>query len=86
MIPDNKKVPLWSSHLAFYLGAVGGAVGLGSIWRFPYLAGTSGGSAFIFVFVLCCLLIATPLLAAEFMIGRRARDQSAAGAGRGSRT
>jgi neurotransmitter:Na+ symporter, NSS family len=69
---NNKKTPLWSSSFAFYLGAVGGAVGLGSIWRFPYLAGTSGGSAFIFVFVLCCLLIAIPLLTAEFMIGRRA--------------
>ena len=65
--------PLWSSRFAFYLSAVGAAVGLGSIWRFPYLVGSSGGSAFIFVFVLACLLIATPLLAAEFSIGRRAR-------------
>ncbi len=63
----------WSSRFAFYLGAVGAAVGLGSIWRFPFLAGTSGGSAFILVFVLAIGLIATPLLAAEFMIGRRAR-------------
>ncbi len=64
---------IWSSHLVFYLGAVGAAVGIGSIWRFPYLAGTSGGSAFILVFVLAIGLIATPLLAAEFVIGRRAR-------------
>ncbi len=63
----------WSSRLAFYLGTVGAAVGLGSIWRFPFLAGTAGGSAFVFVFVLAIGLIATPLLAAEFMIGRRAR-------------
>lgn len=63
----------WSSRLAFYLGAAGAAVGLGSIWRFPYLAGSSGGSAFILVFVVACLLIATPLLAAEFAIGRAAR-------------
>lgn len=46
---------------------------MGSIWRFPYLAGTGGGSAFILVFVLACLLIATPLLIAEFALGRRSR-------------
>lgn len=70
---DRQPAPFWSSRIAFYLSAVGAAVGLGSIWRFPFLAGTSGGSAFIFVFILACLLIATPLLAAEFIIGRRAR-------------
>ncbi len=78
---ENKATPLWSSHLAFYLSAVGGAVGLGSIWRFPFLAGTSGGSAFIFVFVLACLLIAIPLLTAEFIIGRRARTSPPQAAG-----
>ena len=56
--------------MAVYLGTVGAAVGLGSIWRFPYLAGTLGGGVFIAVFVLACLFIATPLVAAEFMIGR----------------
>ena len=71
----------WSSRFAFYLGAVGAAVGLGSIWRFPYLAGTSGGSAFVLVFVLAIGLIATPLLAAEFMIGRRARSSPPTAAG-----
>jgi NSS family neurotransmitter:Na+ symporter len=64
---------LWSSRFAFQLGVAGAAVGLGSIWRFPYLAGTGGGSAFILVFVLACVLIATPLLAAECAIGRIAR-------------
>ena len=63
----------WSSSAAFYISAVGAAVGLGSIWRFPYLAGTSGGGAFIFVFVLALLLIAVPLLVAEFAIGRQSR-------------
>jgi NSS family neurotransmitter:Na+ symporter len=65
----------------FYLGVVGAAVGLGSIWRFPFLAGTSGGSAFILVFVLAIGLIATPLLAAEFLIGRRGRLSPPAVAG-----
>lgn len=64
---------MWSSRIAFYLATVGGAVGLGSIWRMPYLVGSNGGSAFISVFVVCCVIIATPLLVAEFLIGRRAR-------------
>lgn len=71
----------WSSRLAFHLGAAGAAVGLGSIWRFPYLAGTGGGSAFILVFVGACLLIAAPLLAAEYAIGRRARRSAPEAAG-----
>jgi NSS family neurotransmitter:Na+ symporter len=71
----------WSSRYAFYLGAVGAAVGIGSIWRFPYLAGSSGGSAFVLVFVLAIGLIATPLLAAEFLIGRRARRSPPVAAG-----
>jgi SNF family Na+-dependent transporter len=60
---------VWSSNLAVYLGTAGASVGLGSIWRFPYLAGTGGGSAFILIFVLACALVATPLLAAEFALG-----------------
>jgi NSS family neurotransmitter:Na+ symporter len=64
---------VWSSTFAVYLGAAGASVGLGSIWRFPYLAGTGGGSAFILVFVLACMLVATPLLVAEFALGRAAR-------------
>ena len=63
-------MPRWSSQLAVYLGTIGAAVGLGSIWRFPYLAGTMGGGTFIAVFVIACLIIATPLLVAEYMIGR----------------
>jgi NSS family neurotransmitter:Na+ symporter len=62
----------WSSQLAVYLGTIGAAVGLGSIWRFPYLAGTYGGGVFIGVFVIACLFIASPLLVAEYLIGRYA--------------
>ena len=68
---------LWSSRLAFYLATVGAAVGLGSIWRLPYLVGSSGGSAFVFVFTAACVLIATPLLAAECLLGRHSRLQPA---------
>ncbi len=72
---------LWSSRFAVYLGTASAAVGLGSIWRFPYLTGTGGGSAFIGVFVLACVLIATPLLAAEFALGRKSRRSPPEAAG-----
>lgn len=61
----------WSSPRAFFLAAIGSAVGLGNIWRFPYLAGENGGSAFVLVYVLSILLVATPMLTAELLIGRR---------------
>jgi len=73
--------PRWSSDLGFLLGAVGAAVGLGSIWRFPYLAGAGGGFAFIAVFVVACLAFGAPMLIGEAVIGRWARTspQTAAG-------
>ncbi|MDX1507441.1 MAG: sodium-dependent transporter [Woeseiaceae bacterium] len=61
----------WSSGLTFVLAAVGAAVGLGNIWRFPYVAGESGGSAFLIVYVICVVFIAIPILIGELMIGRR---------------
>jgi neurotransmitter:Na+ symporter, NSS family len=80
-MPDPSIRPAWSSGFAFYLATVGASVGLGSIWRFPYLVGSGGGSAFIFAFLLACLLIATPLLAAEFIIGRHSRASPPRAAG-----
>ena len=61
----------WSSRIAFIMAAVGSAVGLGNIWRFPYIAGESGGGAFFVVYIACILLIGAPILMAELMIGRR---------------
>jgi len=60
----------WSSRSIFFLAAVGAAVGLGNIWRFPYLAGTSGGSAFVLIYLAAIIVIALPILIAETMIGR----------------
>jgi NSS family neurotransmitter:Na+ symporter len=71
----------WSSRPAVYLAGIGASVGLGSIWRFPYVAGANGGSAFVFVFILACLAIATPLLCAEFILGRRSRRSPPEAAG-----
>ena len=61
----------FTSKIGFILAAAGSAVGLGAIWKFPYMAGTNGGSVFILLFVLCTVLIGLPILIAEFMIGRR---------------
>lgn len=63
----------WSSRLAFILAATGAAVGLGNIWKFPYIMGQNGGGAFVLVYLACILLVATPILITEIMLGRRAR-------------
>ncbi|MFN2349860.1 MAG: sodium-dependent transporter [Thioalkalivibrio sp.] len=64
----------WSSKLVFVLAATGSAVGLGNIWRFPYIAGEHGGGAFVLVYLLCILLIGLPIMMAEILIGRRGRQ------------
>ena len=71
----------WSTGLGFTLSAVGAAVGLGSIWRFPYLAGAGGGFAFIAVFVLACLVFGAPVLIGEILIGRWSRQSPPHAAG-----
>ena len=54
----------------FVLAATGSAVGLGNIWRFPYITAENGGGAFVLVYLVCILLIGVPILAAELSIGR----------------
>lgn len=61
----------WSSRLAFVLAATGSAVGLGNIWKFPYVAGQHGGGSFVLTYLACIALIGLPLLIAEILIGRR---------------
>ncbi|HIK45855.1 MAG TPA: sodium-dependent transporter [Leptolyngbyaceae cyanobacterium M65_K2018_010] len=61
----------WSSKTVFVLAAVGSAVGLGNVWRFPYLAGRYGGGAFLIPYLLAFVLMATPLLILELAIGQR---------------
>ncbi len=61
----------WSSGLTFILAAIGAAVGLGNIWKFPYVVGVSGGGAFVLVYLGCVFLIAIPILIGELLIGRR---------------
>lgn len=66
----------FASKTGFILAAAGSAVGLGAIWKFPYMAGSNGGSVFIILFILCVLLISLPVLVAEFMIGRRGQKDA----------
>ena len=61
----------WSSRWIFVLAATGSAVGLGNIWKFPYITGENGGGAFVLVYLLCLLLIGLPVMMAEILIGRR---------------
>lgn len=61
----------WSSTLTFLLATIGFSVGLGNIWRFPYLAGEHGGGAFVLIYIICVFGIGIPIVMAELAIGRR---------------
>lgn len=63
----------WSGRWAFILAATGSAVGLGNIWKFPYITGENGGGAFVLVYLLCIAVIGIPIMIAEIMLGRRGR-------------
>ncbi len=60
----------WSSRLVFILAATGSAVGLGNIWKFPYITGENGGGAFVLIYLLCIAAIGIPIMMAEIMLGR----------------
>ncbi len=66
----------WSSRFAFILAAVGSAVGLGNLWRFPFMTGQNGGSAFVLIYIGCVILFAIPVLMAEIAIGRHAQQSA----------
>jgi NSS family neurotransmitter:Na+ symporter len=63
----------WSSRFGFLMASVGFAVGLGNIWRFPYVAGENGGAAFVLVYLVCAIGIGVPILMAELLVGRRGK-------------
>jgi neurotransmitter:Na+ symporter, NSS family len=66
----------WTSKIGFTLAAAGSAIGLGAIWKFPYVAGTGGGGAFFLIFLLFTLLLGYPLLLGEFLIGRNTQSDA----------
>jgi NSS family neurotransmitter:Na+ symporter len=66
----------WASRYGFILASIGGAVGLGNLWRFSYVAGENGGAVFLFIYIACVLLIGLPLMVAELSLGRRGQGSA----------
>ncbi|MHB0777550.1 sodium-dependent transporter [Halomonas sp. WWR20] len=69
----SETVERWSSRRAFILAVTGAAVGLGNIWRFPYMTGENGGSAFLLLYVFFVVVLGLPVMMAEILIGRAGR-------------
>ena len=67
---ENVDRGQWQSTFGFVLAAAGSAIGLGNIWRFPYVTGTNGGAAFVIIYLACVLLICLPYMFAELALGR----------------
>jgi neurotransmitter:Na+ symporter, NSS family len=62
--------PQWGTRMGFILAAAGSAVGLGNIWKFPYIAGENGGGLFVLIYLACVALVGLPIMIAEIMLGR----------------
>src|ERR1700752_5149639 len=69
--PSGPPYTRWTSTSAFMLAAVGAGIGLGSIWRFPYVTGANGGGAFVLIYLLTVFGVVMPVLVAGRIIGRR---------------
>ena len=67
----------FGSRLGVILATAGSAVGLGNVWRFPYMAGENGGAVFIIIYILCVLLLGIPCMISEFIVGRFGRSNTA---------
>jgi NSS family neurotransmitter:Na+ symporter len=74
LLSNQKKRETFSSGIAVFFATLGSAVGLGNIWKFPYLTGIFGGGAFLLVYVLCVIFVGIPVMLAEFFIGRSTRS------------
>ena len=68
----------WGARRGFILATIGAAVGLGNIWRFSYVAGENGGAVFLFIYLVCILLVGLPLVIAELSLGRSAQGDAVA--------
>ncbi|MDK9711089.1 sodium-dependent transporter [Acidaminobacter sp.] len=75
-IQDQKPRDQFKSQLGFIFAAAGSAVGLGNIWRFPYMTGTNGGGAFVLLYLICVLFVGASLLLVEFAIGRNGKTNA----------
>ncbi len=67
----EEKRENWGSMLGFVLAIAGSAIGLGNVWKFPYITGLNGGGAFVLVYLLCVILLGMPIMLCEMIIGRR---------------
>ncbi|MDE6807217.1 MAG: sodium-dependent transporter, partial [Prevotella sp.] len=67
----------FGTKIGIILATAGSAVGLGNVWRFPYMTGQNGGAAFILIYIICVLLLGIPCVLNEFIIGRRAQANTA---------
>ena len=68
---NNNQRGFWGSRLGFILAASGSAIGLGNVWKFPYIVGENGGGAFVLIYLVCIFIIGTPIMLAEFTLGRK---------------
>jgi len=75
---DVKSRDAWSSRWGFVLAAAGSAVGLGNLWKFPYITWNNRGGAFVLVYLACIAVIGLPVMLSEIMVGRRSRQSPAA--------
>ena len=73
----NTERANFGSRLGVILATAGSAVGLGNVWRFPYMTGQNGGAAFIIIYIVCVLMLGIPCMLNEFIIGRRAQANTA---------
>lgn len=73
---DQVKKDQWSSKIGFIFASAGAAIGLGAIWKFPYVTGMNGGGAFLLIFILFTLLIGLPMLVSEYIVGRGSGKQA----------
>ena len=85
---DDRKIAqahagdVWTSRAAFLYAAAAAAIGLGSLWRFPYVAGANGGGAFVLLYLFFVFALCVPLMLAEMWIGRRGHGSAVASVAR----
>jgi NSS family neurotransmitter:Na+ symporter len=75
-VEATPKRETFSSGIAVFFATLGSAVGIGNIWKFPYLTGANGGAAFLFVYLFCILFVGIPIMIGEFYIGRKTRKNA----------
>ncbi|UCE17662.1 MAG: sodium-dependent transporter [Gemmatimonadota bacterium] len=71
--PESIQREQWGTKIGFILAAAGSAIGLGNVWKFPYITGENGGAAFVLVYLFCIVIIGWPIMLAELTIGRKAQ-------------